>query len=146
MAISVRFLFLLPLMLQTLAACIRPSRELIECGKEASVKGAPISWSDDMILPDRALQFARGLRGSLFRWLVVARAGRKKSYDRGPLFLPAVKVDQTLGARLLAEALLVLELESIRPGTAGNMFKRHSTMTPELFCIFKIEFKTFTSV
>jgi hypothetical protein len=63
-AISVRFLFFVPLILQTLAASGRPSLLLIAaCGSDANVKGAPISLANDMILPDRV---SRGLRA----WLI----------------------------------------------------------------------------
>lgn len=47
--ISVRFLFLMPLMLHTPVACMRPLVELTGLDNEANVKGAPISLSDDMV-------------------------------------------------------------------------------------------------
>jgi hypothetical protein len=47
--ISVRFLFLIPLMLHTPVACIRPLVELTGFDSEASVNGAPISLSDDIV-------------------------------------------------------------------------------------------------
>jgi hypothetical protein len=42
-AISVRFRFFMPLMLQTPAACVRPPVDATGFGSVASVKGAPIS-------------------------------------------------------------------------------------------------------
>ena len=48
MTISVRFLFLIPLMLHTPVAWMRPFVELTGFDSEAKVKGAPISLSDDI--------------------------------------------------------------------------------------------------
>lgn len=48
--ISVRFLFLIPLMLHTPVACMRPLVEPTGFDSEASVNGAPISLSDDIVL------------------------------------------------------------------------------------------------
>jgi hypothetical protein len=63
-AISVRFLFLVPLMLHTLAAFVRPLLWLAACGRDASVKGAPISISDDMTCPTKCLGIVSSLGAS----------------------------------------------------------------------------------
>ena len=49
MAISERFLFFMPLRLQTPAACVRPLLELTGFVSDATVNGAPISILDDML-------------------------------------------------------------------------------------------------
>jgi hypothetical protein len=56
-AISVRFLFFMPLMLHTLAACVRPLVEPMGFDSVARVKGAPILSLSDIL-------FARPGRGS----------------------------------------------------------------------------------
>jgi hypothetical protein len=68
----VRFLFFMPLMLQTLAACVRPLVELAALERVASVNGAPIASLDDML-------FARPLRGGMLwsAWVVVSICARK---------------------------------------------------------------------
>jgi hypothetical protein len=68
-ATSVRFLFLMPLILHTLAAWMRPLVEPIGRDSVAKVKGAPICSWDDMV-------FARPSRGDYMRsaWVVAGYA------------------------------------------------------------------------
>jgi hypothetical protein len=49
-AISVRFLFLIPLMLHTPAAWVRPLEEPTGFDSDAIVKGAPISLSNAILV------------------------------------------------------------------------------------------------
>ena len=64
----------MPLTLQTPAACTCPLVELIGLDREAKVKGAPIGWSDDMLLARLRSRIIRGLREPWSK----ARASRKK--------------------------------------------------------------------
>lgn len=60
--ISVRFRFLIPLMLHTPVAWMRPLVELTGFDSEAKVKGAPISLSDDIVLVRPFVCSARSAR------------------------------------------------------------------------------------
>lgn len=72
-AISVRFLFFVPLMLHTLAACVRPLVEPAGFDSVARVKGAPVLSLKDM-------SFARlAQRGGMGSAWVVARYARARS-------------------------------------------------------------------
>jgi hypothetical protein len=88
MAISVRFLFLMPLRLQTPAACVRPLVELTGFDSDATVNGAPISILDDMLLARHAKSawvVVRGARERLVSWVLgekVPRSGRNRSCGR----------------------------------------------------------------
>lgn len=57
--ISVRFLFLIPLMLHTPFACVRPLLELTGFDSEARVNGAPISLSTDILFAVRVSCYAK---------------------------------------------------------------------------------------
>jgi hypothetical protein len=85
--ISVRFLFLIPLMLHTPVACMRPLLELTGFDSEARVNGTPISLSDDIVRACNATSVRVAVLGSFLAgtflaakphlWLM-ARPRRKK--------------------------------------------------------------------
>lgn len=60
--ISVRFLFLMPLMLHTPFAWMRPLLELTGFDSDAKVNGAPISLSDDIVYVRPVVCSARSAR------------------------------------------------------------------------------------
>lgn len=80
-AISVRFLFLEPLMLQTLAARGHAAEELMDCDSEARVKGAPISLSSGMVSFDWPARLVLGLLESLAYGLRACTELLQKSSD-----------------------------------------------------------------